>query len=210
MPSSLPNIDATSTILTGSSDGFVRAVKILPTKLLGIVADHGDWPVERLAIGCGMAQLSLEEDDCGDNESGGRVGRNTDEDKESEEIQRHRRGRYWLGSVGHEEMLKMTDLNAFFHESQLGQTESAGGSREQSIVEDDGEHDDKEGMDDEPANPTEALPEAGKEADVDSDSDDSEPKLKKRKRKPEKDPLAVKKKKGKNTVDVEPTFFSGL
>ncbi|UZJ54310.1 hypothetical protein CBS101457_003630 [Exobasidium rhododendri] len=38
------------TILTGSSDGLVRVVQILPHKLLGIVADHGGLPVERLAI----------------------------------------------------------------------------------------------------------------------------------------------------------------
>lgn len=37
------------TVLTGSSDGLVRVVQILPHKLLGIVADHGGLPVERLA-----------------------------------------------------------------------------------------------------------------------------------------------------------------
>lgn len=37
------------TILTGSSDGLVRVVQILPHKLLGIVADHGGMPVERIS-----------------------------------------------------------------------------------------------------------------------------------------------------------------
>ncbi|KZV91367.1 WD40 repeat-like protein [Exidia glandulosa HHB12029] len=37
-------------ILTGSSDGLVRAVQILPSKFLGAVADHGEFPVERLAL----------------------------------------------------------------------------------------------------------------------------------------------------------------
>ncbi|KAH7106866.1 WD40 repeat-like protein [Auriculariales sp. MPI-PUGE-AT-0066] len=37
-------------ILTGSSDGLVRAVQILPSKLLGAVADHGEFPIERLAL----------------------------------------------------------------------------------------------------------------------------------------------------------------
>ncbi|KAF8583453.1 WD40 repeat-like protein [Ramaria rubella] len=37
-------------ILTGSSDGFIRAVEILPTKFLGIIADHGDFPIERLKL----------------------------------------------------------------------------------------------------------------------------------------------------------------
>ncbi|KAF8958962.1 WD repeat-containing protein JIP5 [Flammula alnicola] len=74
LPSDLPNVDTASTILTGSSDGYVRAVQILPTKLLGVVADHGEWPIERIAI-------------------------------ESE----HQK-RWWVGSVGHEEVLRMTDL----------------------------------------------------------------------------------------------------
>ena len=37
-------------ILTGSSDGFIRAVQILPTKFLGIIADHGDFPIERIKL----------------------------------------------------------------------------------------------------------------------------------------------------------------
>lgn len=37
-------------IATGSSDGMIRLVQILPSKLLGVVADHGDFPVERLAL----------------------------------------------------------------------------------------------------------------------------------------------------------------
>lgn len=37
-------------ILTGSSDGLVRAVQILPSKFLGAVADHGEFPIERLAL----------------------------------------------------------------------------------------------------------------------------------------------------------------
>lgn len=37
-------------VLTGSSDGFIRAVQILPTKFLGIIADHGEFPIERLKL----------------------------------------------------------------------------------------------------------------------------------------------------------------
>ncbi|KAF8513590.1 WD40 repeat-like protein [Hysterangium stoloniferum] len=37
-------------ILTGSSDGLVRAVQIFPTKFLGIIADHGDFPIERMKL----------------------------------------------------------------------------------------------------------------------------------------------------------------
>lgn len=48
IPSHYPN--AQSTILTGSSDGLLRAVQILPTKLVGVVADHGEFPIERIAV----------------------------------------------------------------------------------------------------------------------------------------------------------------
>ncbi len=35
-------------ICTGSSDGIIRIVNIHPNKLLGIVGEHEDWPVERI------------------------------------------------------------------------------------------------------------------------------------------------------------------
>ncbi|CEL54946.1 WD repeat-containing protein JIP5 OS=Laccaria bicolor (strain S238N-H82 / ATCC MYA-4686) GN=JIP5 PE=3 SV=1 [Rhizoctonia solani AG-1 IB] len=35
-------------IVTGSSDGLIRAVQVLPNKLLGVIADHGTFPIERL------------------------------------------------------------------------------------------------------------------------------------------------------------------
>ncbi|XP_033741992.1 WD repeat-containing protein 55-like [Pecten maximus] len=37
-------------ICTGSSDGIVRAVNILPNRLLGVVGDHDDFPVENLSL----------------------------------------------------------------------------------------------------------------------------------------------------------------
>lgn len=37
-------------LATGSSDGLIRLVQIMPNKLLGAVADHGEFPVERLAV----------------------------------------------------------------------------------------------------------------------------------------------------------------
>ncbi|SNX87217.1 related to WD repeat-containing protein JIP5 [Melanopsichium pennsylvanicum] len=36
------------TVLTGSSDGLVRVVQILPSKLLGVIASHDGLPVERM------------------------------------------------------------------------------------------------------------------------------------------------------------------
>ena len=206
----MPGVDAASTVLTGSSDGFVRAVQILPTKLLGVVADHSDWPVERIAIGCGTSQSTLDEQDP---KSGDRHVRKAgnDDDKERLEIERQRRGRWWVGSVGYDEVLKMTDLEAFVHEMRIGDSGDAEGCvgrrREESIDSDEEEGTDIVAQDDAACikAPTVAAVE-----DSDSDSSDPEPEPKKRKRKPEKNPLSIKKKKGRNTVDAEPTFFDGL
>lgn len=38
------------TVLTGSSDGAVRILNVLPNKLLGVVGSHEGFPVERLAL----------------------------------------------------------------------------------------------------------------------------------------------------------------
>lgn len=38
------------TIATGSADGLVRVLSILPNKLIGAIGDHGDLPVENLAM----------------------------------------------------------------------------------------------------------------------------------------------------------------
>merc|ERR1711939_1280309 len=38
------------TILTGSSDGLIRIMQINPNKLLGVVGDHDDFPIEKIAM----------------------------------------------------------------------------------------------------------------------------------------------------------------
>ncbi|KAF8065176.1 WD repeat-containing protein JIP5 [Lyophyllum atratum] len=206
LPSDLLGVDTSSTILTGSSDGMVRAVKILPTKLLGVVVDHGDWPVERIAVGGGTSQLTLDEDG-GADKTGGNVGKKTDMDINQAT------GRWWVGSVGHEEVVRLTDLEAFFHEAVKGGKEDGEellaldeDQREvEDIEEDDGDEDDDSDAELE-GKPVEATT---AEQEEDSDDEDEAPKAKKRKRKPEKNPLTVKKK-GKNTVDAEPAFFDEL
>lgn len=46
------------TVLTGSSDGLVRVVQILPSKLLGVIASHDGLPVERMKRkGCVLASI---------------------------------------------------------------------------------------------------------------------------------------------------------
>jgi WD40 repeat protein len=38
------------TIVTGSSDGLIRVVGIHPNKMLGIVGEHGEYPIENMAL----------------------------------------------------------------------------------------------------------------------------------------------------------------
>ena len=135
-------------------------VQLLPTKLLGIVTDHGDFPVERVVI-----------DRAGEGQ--------------------------WVGSVGHEDILKLTDLRDIFEDEEEDGAEV-------------------EGVDDEAEGPDITVPEPVEEEKVeDSDSDEPEveddPKSKKRKKKQTKDPLAKKReKKGRNQIVADPSFFSGL
>ena len=39
-----------STVLTGSSDGLIRVVQLQPNKVLGVVGDHDDFPVEGMRV----------------------------------------------------------------------------------------------------------------------------------------------------------------
>ena len=163
LPSSYPS--SQSTILTGSSDGLIRVVQLLPTKLLGIVTDHGDYPVERIVI-----------------------------DRAGE-------GR-WVGSVGHEGVLKLTDLKDVFED------EDEDGAEGEVSEDVDNEN--------EPPDVTVSDPvEEEKKKTEDSDSDEPKPEeesqSKKRKKKQTKDPLAKKReKKGRNQIAADPSFFSGL
>ncbi|KAH7423648.1 hypothetical protein KP509_12G066400 [Ceratopteris richardii] len=38
------------TIMTGSSDGLIRLISILPNKMVGVIGEHADFPIERLAL----------------------------------------------------------------------------------------------------------------------------------------------------------------
>jgi hypothetical protein len=35
---------------TGSSDGLVRLINIHPNTLVGVLGEHGDFPIERLCM----------------------------------------------------------------------------------------------------------------------------------------------------------------
>lgn len=113
VPAGIDGVDYESTVLTGSSDGYVRAVQILPTKLLGVVADHGEFPVERVAVGEGEG-VPADEDAADDT----KVRSVVDADEGAEEEEGLSRGkRWWVGSVGHDDVLRLTDLGRFFKES---------------------------------------------------------------------------------------------
>jgi hypothetical protein len=161
LPSSYPS--SHSTILTGSSDGLVRAVQLLPTKLLGVVADHGEFPVERILV-----------------DRGGE-------------------GR-WVGSAGHEEVLKLTDLKDVFEDE----------DEDEVVEEDQVEKETEEAADDGGEEQAEDKP-AEESAEEDSDEEE-QPMDKKRKRgKQDKDPLAKRRgKKGRNELVTDSSFFSDL
>ncbi|KAF8352082.1 WD40-repeat-containing domain protein [Amanita rubescens] len=197
IPPDIPGIDASSVILTGSSDGYVRAVQLFPTKLLGLVTDHGEWPVERIAVGEGRQQLSIGSSAVkGVGQSIHRRGDDDDDDDDNN----HTHGPWWVGSVGHEEVLRMSNLEAFLRKDKKEElddsdSDSEGGlkmiprTKRMEIV---------------PVQMTSKLTEA-------THDDESEAhRTRKRKRKPEKDPLEVKKRKGKNELEVDGAFFNEL
>lgn len=227
LPADIANVDTHSTILTGSSDGYVRAVQILPTKLLGVVADHGEWPIERIAVGGGHGQLSIEQNETpSDRGNSLKIGNRHKNDEDTIHGEADHQRRWWVGSVGHEDVLRMTDLEGFFRDNE-GSEDNKGAlgvdvsGAEDSDIEQDDEQDEIS-QQEPPKTMTaeltgggaaeESYPDSGDGEDSDSDSSDEEPQPQARKRKAEKGlPMtAIKKKKGKNSVVVEPSFFDEL
>ncbi len=46
------------TVITGSSDGIIRIVNILPNRMLGVLGGSEDLPIERLALSHDRARLA--------------------------------------------------------------------------------------------------------------------------------------------------------
>jgi len=106
-----------------------------------------------------------------------------------------------VGSAGHEEVLKLTDLKEVF--------EDEGKDEEADETGEDGEKDeDKDENQELETNMSKTTEPANVSGDNDEDSD--VPKGKKRQHKQEKDVLARRKKRGRNEVEAEPSFFSSL
>lgn len=145
-------------------------MQLFPTKLLGVVADHGSFPIERIVV---------------DQNGEGR----------------------WIGSAGHEDTLKMTDLKDVFED------EDGDGDQGLDPPTPAGEfRPDKDDLGNEDQAHSDGTPEVleAERGDESQDSDSDAPKEKKRKRKGGKDSLVGKKKKGRNEIDAGPSFFSGL
>jgi hypothetical protein len=165
LPSSYPS--SHNTILTGSSDGLLRVIELLPTRLVGVIADHGDFPIERIAI---------------DHAGEGR----------------------WVGSVGHDEVLRLTDLREVLEDED---------ERDAKAEEDDVEGDtsgDEGAQPDLSVAKSGAVDEDGSGVEQGSGDESDVPKPRKRRKKGEGDLKGRTQKKGRNQVDVEPSFFSGL
>jgi len=209
IPDDFPGVDGASTVLTGSSDGFVRAVQILPTKFLGVVADHGEFPVEHIAVGSGVDYISPP------SEAATPAGRsvnvkNKSDDDEDDGASGEKR--WWVGSVGHDEVLRMTDLGAFFEEN--GEDSDEADSDEEGEWEgiSDGDEDDAEPVAEEKKVVKPQAPAPSKQA-VDSDEEDEQPappQPVKRKRKEQEVVETKRTKKGKKETVVDTGFFDGL
>ena len=178
----------------------MRAVRILPTKMLGVVADHGDWPVERISVGGGMGQLSIEPEE----DKSAKFAKNKLKTNQDETVGAEQQQRWWVGSVGHDDTLRMTDLEGFFREAE--QAETGKGALTADVRDDDSDdeilEEDSQGKESD----------AEKQEEGESSEESDVPLPKKRKRKAEKDAskMTIKKHKGKNSIAVDRSFFDGL
>lgn len=187
LPSSYPS--SHSTILTGSSDGLLRAVQLFPTKLLGVVADHGEFPIERIAVDMGGEG-------------------------------------HWVGSVGHDEVLRLTDLREVLEDEADGEElevedESDSDSDSEQGVKPSSEAEEEEEI------PLISFPvkkihtersqdvdERSSNEEEEADSDNDRPAKKRKTKQKVEDPLATDKKRNrkprKDEVVADPTFFADL
>ena len=186
----------------------MRAVRILPTKLLGVVADHGDLPVERISIGGGMGQLSIEPEE--NRSTNPRTSKNKSKIGQDKATEVEQPQRWWVGSVGHDDTLGMTDLEGFFREAE--QAEISKGALAVDVRDDDSDTEVGENFGEDSEEKRETVVNSPEQDGGESseESDIPQPKPKKRKRKAEEDTLNMKKPKGKNSIAVEPSFFDEL
>lgn len=173
--------------------------------MLGVVADHGNLPVERVSIGYGMGQLSIEpEEDKSAKIAKNKVKMNQDETTGAEQQ------RWWVGSIGHDDTLRMTDLEGFFREAE--QAETGKGALATDVRDDDSDTElDEKSEEDSQEKPEITEFDSSEQLEGESSGESDIPVPKKRKRKSEKDALdTMKKRKGKKSIAVERSFFDDL
>jgi hypothetical protein len=166
-------------IATGSSDGLIRVIQIHPSKFLGVIAAHG-----------------------------GSTDGDENESKEGLPVERmklDRRGK-WLGSISHDELLKLTDVEGALEGSDSGE-ESEG-------HEDDRSEDEKDQVKEDQKPDTSDIGEPSQEDDSDSSEADTPPPVlttsrlsRKRRRKESKRGEAKKRNTGGGPSS---SFFDGL
>jgi hypothetical protein len=147
----------------------LRVIELLPTRLVGVIADHGDFPIERIAI---------------DHAGEGR----------------------WVGSVGHDEVLRLTDLREVLEDEDERDTKAEDDDGEGDASGDEGGDGARPGLS--PVrNGAADKDDGGEEQDSGGDSDVPKPR---KRRNADKDLKGRPQKKGRNQVDIDPSFFSGL
>lgn len=147
----------------------MRVIELLPTRLVGVIADHGDFPIERIAI-----------------------------DRAGE-------GR-WVGSVGHDEALRLTDLREVLEDEDESGAKTEDEDEEGDASSDEGDEGAHSGL---PLARSRARNEDGG-GEKDSGDESDTPKPRKRRKKDKGDLTGRPQRKGKNQVDADPSFFSGL
>ena len=150
----------------------MRVIELLPTRLVGAIADHGDFPIERIAI-----------------------------DRAGE-------GR-WVGSVGHDEALRLTDLRDVLEDEDEDGTKTEDEDGEADASSDEGAEGDSLGLPRAKKSKTADEENGGSGQESDDESDAAKPR-KKRRKKDDGDLKRRPEKKGRNQVDFDPSFFSGL
>ena len=113
-----------------------------------------------------------------------------------------------MGSAGHEEVLKLTDLKDVFEDEDEDKVVEVEADNGEDGYGGNNDGDEVNQQLEDLSRPVEL--DAGVDNSGDEEHDSDFPKEKKRKRKQDKDVLAGGKKKGRNQVDAEPSFFSGL
>lgn len=164
-------------------------MQLFPTKLLGVVADHGEFPIERIAVDMGGEG-------------------------------------HWVGSVGHDEVLRLTDLREVLEDEAEGEElevedESDSDSDSEQGVKPSSEAEEEEEIPKISFPVKKILTERSQDVDErssneeeEADSDNDRPAKKRKTKQKVEDPLATDKKRNrkprKDEVVADPTFFADL